>query len=132
MKLAAALQLLLPGMPMIYYGDEFGMDGAQDPDCRRGMLWDPARQDTDLFEWYRKLLHIRKRYSELFDWNTMEYADDATAILKRTDAQGEITVLFHCANGSISIPEYRGKIDLLTGNIFEGKLRSWQTVVLVS
>ena len=38
--LAAAFQLLLPGMPMIYYGDEFAMPGANDPDCRRGMYWD--------------------------------------------------------------------------------------------
>ena len=36
-KLAAAFQLLSPGMPMIYYGDEYGMQGAQDPDCRRGI-----------------------------------------------------------------------------------------------
>ena len=38
--LAAAFQLLLPGMPMIYYGDEFAMPGANDPDCRRGMYPD--------------------------------------------------------------------------------------------
>lgn len=37
--LAAAFQLLLPGMPMVYYGDEYAMPGANDPDCRRGMYW---------------------------------------------------------------------------------------------
>ena len=42
--LAAAFQLLLPGMPMIYYGDEFAMPGANDPDCRRGMYWDEEYQ----------------------------------------------------------------------------------------
>ena len=38
-RLAAAVQLLLPGMPMIYYGDEYAMDGDRE-DCRRGMVWD--------------------------------------------------------------------------------------------
>lgn len=35
LKLAAAIQLLLPGMPVIYYGDEYAMTGAMDPDCLR-------------------------------------------------------------------------------------------------
>ena len=38
-------QLLLPGMPMVYYGDEYAMPGANDPDCRRGMYWDEEYQD---------------------------------------------------------------------------------------
>ena len=45
--LAAAFQLLLPGMPMIYYGDEFAMPGANDPDCRRGMYWDCLLYTSD-------------------------------------------------------------------------------------
>ena len=48
--LAAAFQLLLPGMPMIYYGDEFAMPGANDPDCRRGMYWDEEYQDKEMFD----------------------------------------------------------------------------------
>ncbi len=41
-RLAVAYTLLfsLPGIPMLYYGDEFGMPGAGDPDNRRFMQWD--------------------------------------------------------------------------------------------
>ena len=34
-----ALQFLSPGAPYLYYGDEVGMWGADDPDCRKPMVW---------------------------------------------------------------------------------------------
>ena len=34
-RLAMLLMLTLPGAPSIYYGDEIGMEGGDDPDCRR-------------------------------------------------------------------------------------------------
>lgn len=37
--LAAALQAVVPGSPMIYYGDEYGMYGGDDPDCRKPLPW---------------------------------------------------------------------------------------------
>ena len=39
-KLFAVLQMTYVGAPMIYYGDEVGMWGANDPDCRKPMVWD--------------------------------------------------------------------------------------------
>ncbi|WP_018250244.1 alpha-glycosidase [Orenia marismortui] len=59
-KLAAAFQMTYLGVPMIYYGDEVGMAGGSDPDCRRGMLWDENKQDKQLLKWYKKLISIRK------------------------------------------------------------------------
>ena len=38
-KLAVLFQMTTPGAPMIYYGDEAGMWGARDPDCRMPMAW---------------------------------------------------------------------------------------------
>lgn len=35
-----------PGVPCIYYGDEVGVDGNNDPFCRKPFPWDPALQDT--------------------------------------------------------------------------------------
>lgn len=63
--LAAFLQFVLPGSPLIYYGDEVGMAGGPDPLCRGGMIWDPARQDSVLLEHYRLLSDLRRRHEVL-------------------------------------------------------------------
>ncbi len=57
LKLAAAFQMTFPGMPAIYYGDETGMDGDNDPDCRRTMNWDNA--DNEMLGFYRKITALR-------------------------------------------------------------------------
>ncbi len=41
--LAIACQFTLLGAPMVYYGDEVGMEGHNDPDCRRCMVWDAEK-----------------------------------------------------------------------------------------
>jgi cyclomaltodextrinase / maltogenic alpha-amylase / neopullulanase len=60
LRLATLVQMTLPGAPCIYYGDEVGLQGGHDPDCRRAYPWDPARQDRSLREFVRGLVAIRK------------------------------------------------------------------------
>lgn len=60
LRLAAAFMMVFPGCPAVFYGDEIGLTGANDPDCRRAMLWDRDQQDLSLLEWYRKLIRLRK------------------------------------------------------------------------
>lgn len=62
-KLAIAFQFLMMGSPAIYYGDEIGMTGGNDPDCRKAMVWDEAGQKNQLWQWYQWLIHIRKKYN---------------------------------------------------------------------
>jgi cyclomaltodextrinase len=59
MKLSVLLQMTYIGAPMIYYGDEIGMEGGKDPDCRRCMEWNPKKWDTELRDLYKKLIAIR-------------------------------------------------------------------------
>ena len=106
LKMAAALQLLLPGMPFIYYGDEYGMTGGDDPDCRRGMLWDESRQDADMFEWYRKLIRIRKEYPVITEGKVMECkCDDERGIivLKRALLDEETEIVFYVKDGKVEL-----------------------------
>jgi glycosidase len=61
LKLMAALQFTFEGAPCIYYGDEIGMEGGKDPDCRRCYPWDkPEKQNRELLAYYKKLIAIRK------------------------------------------------------------------------
>jgi glycosidase len=61
LKLMVAMQFTFEGAPCIYYGDEIGMEGGKDPDCRRCYPWDDAaQQDADLLAYYQKLIAIRK------------------------------------------------------------------------
>lgn len=63
LMLATALQLTFPGAPGLYYGDEVAMEGAADPDNRRGFAWDRvgSRHNAGV----RALLQARKQRLEL-------------------------------------------------------------------
>lgn len=49
-KLIAAFQMTYLGAPMIYYGDEVGMWGADDPHCRKPMVWDDKIYDYEMID----------------------------------------------------------------------------------
>jgi cyclomaltodextrinase / maltogenic alpha-amylase / neopullulanase len=51
----------LPGAPSVYYGDEIGLPGGKDPDCRRAFPWEPSRWNDDLRSWIQQLIGLRKR-----------------------------------------------------------------------
>ena len=78
-KLAATLQFVLPGIPTIYYGDECGMEGFEDPINRR-----PYYVGSEsLLAYYRRLGALRRQYRDDFCADTEVYADAGVAIIRR-------------------------------------------------
>lgn len=60
LKLAFLFLFSLPGVPMIYYGDEIGLCGAGDPDNRRPMKFDGlTKYERETFEFVSKVLYLR-------------------------------------------------------------------------
>ncbi len=51
--------LTMPGAPLIYYGDENGMVGENDPDCRRTMVWEPEAWNLKIRKLLKKLIDLR-------------------------------------------------------------------------
>ena len=95
LKLISIFQMTYIGAPMLYYGDEVGMWGATDPYCRKPMLWEEftydeernpshvnqgevydQKADKDLFQWYQKLIKIRKENSVLVYGKFKEILND--------------------------------------------------------
>ena len=132
--LAAAFQLLLPGMPMIYYGDEYAMPGANDPDCRRGMYWDEEYQDKEMFEWYKRLLQVRKAHTCIVEGELAESItrdEDETIVLIRKNGEETIALIFNCSNHTKEFKEYAQKQELLTEKVFDGKVEAFDAAVIV-
>ena len=65
LKLATLFQMTFPGAPCIYYGDEIGMEGKHDPDCRRAFPWDEARWDHDLLDFSHRAIRLRHEHPTL-------------------------------------------------------------------
>lgn len=133
LKLAAALQLLMPGIPMIYYGDEYGMTGGADPDCRRGMVWDTNYQDLSVYEWYHALIQVRKNFPCITEGRIIEASatnETGIILLTRQLFDTKITIIFHNKDCEVELPNYAGRMDLITGKIFHGVLKPYETIVI--
>lgn len=86
--LAAVFNLTWLGTPLIYYGEEIGMEGQGDPDCRRPMLWDRRRWDQKLHGLYKRLIELRKREASL--------SRGRAAVLHADGAQNTLAYLRYC------------------------------------
>ncbi len=94
-RLVAAIQLTFPGMAAIYYGDEVGLTGFDDPDDRRPYPW--AAEDLELREWYRTLARLRASHEAVREGD-LEFllADDAArtlAYLRRSPNAAAVVAL---------------------------------------
>jgi glycosidase len=72
---AFIMLFLLPGAPCLYYGTEAGMTGGPDPDCRRPMLWDPARRDAELETFFRELISLRRAFAGPINEGLIHYEE---------------------------------------------------------
>ena len=93
---AAGLLFTVPGIPMLTYGDEIGMEGEFGEDGRRPMPWGSDGWDSRLLETYRGLIAARRSSPALREGGMRwVYADDETLVFLR-ETPTEVA-LVHCA-----------------------------------
>ncbi len=102
LKLASVVQMTVPGAPTIYYGDEVGVTGADDPDDRRTFPWTDVGQfgsggDQDLLNHYQQLVALRENNPVFRNGNlSFLLADDVhrtLAYLLRSQDQAAIVAI---------------------------------------
>ncbi len=163
-KLMVALQMTLPGAPVVYYGDEAGMWGGDDPDDRKPMVWaemkfsdethhpfgkyrerDKVQFDSALFNYYSKLINIRKSNKALSigDISFIKMKDEPFVLaFKRKLNEDSLIVVSNNSNKSVDVSfsvsnRKSSFVDLISNNRFELKnnliiliLKPYQTIIL--
>lgn len=130
-KTIITFQFMFPGAPYIYYGDEVGMWGADDPGCRKPMVWkefaydienahfcdeldecsgsrppDEVMFDNDLWSHYHQLIALRKKYNSLSKGKyRAAYTNNKTGVFafERFNDNERILAVFNSSNNSTLI-----------------------------
>lgn len=84
LKMVSLFQMTFPGLPSIYYGDEAGLEGYGDPFNRSAYPW--GRENTDLLEWYKKVISLRKKHICLRtgEWMPVFVSCDTYGFIRKT------------------------------------------------
>ncbi|MBC8215049.1 MAG: glycoside hydrolase family 13 protein [Candidatus Marinimicrobia bacterium] len=132
------------GAPYIYYGDEVGMWGADDPDCRKPMVWsefsyenetahpcdylacietrpeDRVMVDKDLWKYYHDLIDLRHKHPSLRrgNYKTVYTNSEGLFVFQRQQDNEIIICAFNGSNIQQTIPNI----------VFEGKFENWSMI----
>jgi alpha-glucosidase len=101
------LQMTTPGVPMVFAGDEVGLEGAWGEDARRTMPWDrPGTWDAELLEAYRTLIGLR-RSSKALARGGIRFAHvgtDAIAYLREIRGERLLCLAVRAATDAVRLP----------------------------
>ncbi|MGL4790485.1 MAG: glycoside hydrolase family 13 protein, partial [Anaerotignaceae bacterium] len=117
MRLAVLIQMTWIGSPTLYYGDEAGLCGFTDPDCRRTYPW--GKEDLGLIEYHSELIRLRKKNQVLSFGSTMFLNEGYGLIVYgRFDAKRRIIVAINNLDRQqvVEIPVWR--IGSSDGDVF--------------
>jgi len=128
-------QMTYVGSPMIYYGDEVGMWGANDPDNRQPMLWDdiryepeqcgphgPVRRaarrpDAELMAFYRRAIGLRHAHAVLrrggLRW--LNVGDERLLAFVRSDRWEHLTIILNASDEARPFRASQASVELWSG-----------------
>ena len=108
LELAILMIMTLPGVPLVYYGDEAGLTGGKDPDNRKTYPW--GRENPEILSMYKKLISLRKE-DEIFIKGDLSMVSISKEILsyKRNYRNNHIVIIINSSEEEKTI----SLIDLL-------------------
>lgn len=122
MKMAIVFQFCFEGVPYIYYGDEVGITGGNDPHNRACMIWDEDKQNKELLQLYKNLIKIRKENKELVYGNYKSlYLEDKVIIFERNDGKNSMIIAINNNEEAYVVNKSFEKkaLDLLSGDTID-------------
>ena len=127
LRVAAAIQFTVYGVPSVYYGDEAGSQGYHDPFCRMPYPW--GREDTDIRDFYTLLGRVRKENDVFSNGEfSVHCASDGFIAYERYNEVERIIVL---ANVSDKTVEYNAcGTELLSGEDYDGKVEPFSVKIV--
>ncbi len=121
--LATVMQMTVPGAPSIYYGDEVGMTGGEEPGSRGAFPWhDESGWHTGQLDLVRSLTSLRRTRPSLRhgDFEVLDAGADHIAYLRRLDAETSVVVI-NRGPGEVAVPTASGpRILWSTGAVAAG------------
>ncbi len=123
LKVGAAVLFCFPGAPTVYYGDEAGLEGFEDPFNRRTFPW--GKEDRELTDWFAALGRLRKK-SPALRRGQLRWLTGEGGLLAFERSWRRERVLCACNAGTwpaaLALPEGEWKVLLGTGELQDGML----------
>lgn len=122
-RVAAVLLFTALGVPCLYYGDEVGLEGGQDPDNRRTMPWDEGAWDEDLRSLYRSLATLRHGSPALQRgaWETLHALGDSIAYQRRLGGERVLVAVSRGTESTLDVQGLGSWVDAFTGEAVEAQ-----------
>ena len=101
-RLGAMMQMTWPGAPTLYYGDEAGMTGWTEPDCRRPYPW--GHEDLELIEFHNYLGGMHKRNAVLKRGALMKLMAGHNYVVYARQYEDEVAIMaVNCGEEEITL-----------------------------
>ena len=115
LELALLFMFTCPGASCIYYGDEIGLDGRQDPECRKSFPWERSRWNEGLFSYTKRCISLRNAHSCLRrgSYQTLFFSENVYAFARKNEEEtlviainaGEYANNVNFSVDALSLPE---------------------------
>ena len=83
LELALVIQMIFPGVPLVYYGDEAGLSGFKDPSNRKTYPW--GRENTRILNLYKRLIDLRKNNPILLKGDFFIYSEEGDIVVVKRE-----------------------------------------------